>query len=286
MAFGKSKAQQSYGVPVRSAVPLAGPEQAVHAEQVPAATLSWAPAPAQPGGFYAPVVAAHVPMGAQFTASSAYAPAPPNAYAQTEWSPAPAGYAPTPYGQQGWAPSPAGFGPPPPNNTGRNVIIAVAVVVGAIFVIGILAAIAIPVFLNQRGALKSPASLGGRTLATDPTAKALSASITAEMKKRNGGRSAIATYYVDSSGKIDVALIAIRGRTEEDRDVRDASAGGFAIDTSSRQSFGTISCYPAARATMSACFWQDGVSGIIIALRSSDLQETAAIAKEAQAALN
>ena len=91
--------------------------------------------------------------------------------------PAPSPYAPSPYGPSPHAPSPYGpspypltpYGPPPHGrSTGAKVAIGIAIAVGSFVVLGILAAIAIPVFLNQqakavaaRTSVSLPDTVGG-----------------------------------------------------------------------------------------------------------------------------
>jgi hypothetical protein len=132
-------------------------------------------------------------MDDYFAGSAGSAPrsGPPSAWPPAPYQPAPyqpasdqpASYPPAPFVQTAPTYPPPGWNPqfaPSGGSGGSRALIIVAAVVGTVIVVGILAAIAIPVFLNQRAkaeaariTVSAPATVGGWTRLTDPTSRAI-----------------------------------------------------------------------------------------------------------------
>jgi hypothetical protein len=152
------------GEPPAAPAPLASTPEFV---PTPASTSEFVPTPATiPILAFVPATApfagAALPFGAEldpFAAGPAPTAAPPAAYQP------PGGYPPPAYQAPGGYPLPApgspdtsgwtnaGWVPPigrPPGSTASRVLIGLGIAVGTLVIVGILAAIAIPVFLNQR----------------------------------------------------------------------------------------------------------------------------------------
>jgi hypothetical protein len=90
---------------------------------------------------------------------------------------------PAPYG------APAGQWPPPYATAPRRglpvgAIVAICVL-GSLVVLGILSAIAIPVFLQQRSTPRMPQSLAGQQVSTDPALQATRDAVLSQMTKVN-----------------------------------------------------------------------------------------------------
>ncbi|HUR14292.1 MAG TPA: hypothetical protein VM097_07345 [Mycobacteriales bacterium] len=96
----------------------------------------------------------------------AAAPPSPALPAPTAWPPPAGPYPPPAWGQPGYVAPPAG------TSSGVKVLIAIAAGLGAFVVIGVLAAIAIPVFLNQRSVVSTPDVVLGFPRMTDAASRA------------------------------------------------------------------------------------------------------------------
>lgn len=97
---------------------------------------------------------------------TAAAPVYPAQPAPTAWPAAPGPYPPGGFPPPVWG-QPAHVAPPTAMSSGVKVLIGLAVGLAALVVIGILAAIAIPVFLNQRSAMTTPPVVLGLPRMTD-----------------------------------------------------------------------------------------------------------------------
>jgi hypothetical protein len=136
---------------------------------------------------------------------------PPQGYAPQGYAPqgyAPQGYAPQPFAPPG---GPNGYGPPP----SRRVPVAVWVVlgvVGGLMAMGILAAIAIPVFLSQREkpanrTVSIPTTLLGQTQLHTPNLDAAAAqAVTAMRAAKTPWAQESAAYY--GTGDLPVFFVA------------------------------------------------------------------------------
>ena len=307
MAFGKSK-PASYGVPVRAAAPPSGPDQAAYGQQGALAPVPWAAAPPPPAGVYAPVVGAPVPMGAQFAPAyaaqapayaaqapayapqaSAYAPqaGAANPYAPLAPTPYPPqqSWAPAPYANPGWAPPvyASGLPPNPPYQAKKPMMRKPFKIAGAVILVLILAGV-VAGQVKQKSALKPPAALAGRTLTTDPKLLREAKTVTAQMRGDNAGSGATAAYYTDTQGRVTLALVAVRGVTDEERDLRDLERSGVVISRQTRTTYGNANCYQAGATAI--CLWHAEISGVIMLFDGSDLNAASAVAAEAQAALH
>jgi hypothetical protein len=182
-----------------------------------------APAPARPVPAAArpvappPVVALpSQPAPAQFGPPPGAPMAPPASY-----GPAPGYLAPPPY--------------PPVQRSGLPVWAIVAICVPAgLVVLGILAAIAIPVFLNQRSTPVAPQQLGGLTMTTDPQLKNAVSSVRDELARHDQNvKTSAAGYGTLTDGFV---LMAFNARVDPAREFRDLGA------TTPPQSFGNVQC--------------------------------------------
>lgn len=160
----------------------------------------------------------------------------------------------------------------------KSMLITVAIVFG-LFVVTRFVDVG-----SSKAPLKPPATLAGRVRSTNAELAVRAASVSAELKKENNGRSSSVVFY-ESAGRPEIVLIAVRARTSESRDVKDAIAGGFPIDASSKQKIDGLSCYRTDDKSMGLCMWQDTVSGFVVTLADGDLDNTAAAANEARDAL-
>ena len=134
---------------------------------------------------------------------------------------------------------------------------------------------------QQKSALTPPGTLAGRTLTTDPELVAESKKFTGEMRKENGGNGGTVAMYTDGNGDVEFMLLAVRGLSTEERDLRDMASGGVSVDPSSKQSFGPIDCFVVAQ-TSAICLWHDDISGALMTLFDDDLVAAAALAAEAK----
>jgi hypothetical protein len=223
-----------------------------------------------------------LPSGAQYAGGApSYAP---QAQDATGYAPP---QVPPQYARQGWAPAPPGYDMQPAyasaakSNRTRNIVIGV---VSAFVALPLLAAVAIPVFLNQRGPVKAPQTLAGRPMITTPEAQQVAKTTEDAMAERNHGLQATVAMY-GQPGAPEVLLIAMRGRLDEGREVRDAEQQGVQVDTKSRQESNGIVCYRIPTPRMGMCMWSGSISGWVSVMNSNDLDEISAVAREARQAL-
>ena len=101
------------------------------------------------------------------TAAAPTYPAPP---APTAWPPAPGAYPHGGFPPPGWG-QPA-YLAPTGMSSGVKVLAGLAIGLGALVVVGVLAAIAIPVFLNQRSVMSTPPVVLGLPRMTDAASRA------------------------------------------------------------------------------------------------------------------
>jgi hypothetical protein len=150
-------------------------------------------------------------------------------------------------------PPPGQFGPPPPQvpfggppaygqppyppvkRSGLPVWAIVAICVPAgVVVIAILAAIAIPVFLNQRSTPVMPASLGGASRSSDPTMTHAVDGVHTQLSKQNpGAKVDVAGYGSLATGYL---LMGLNRRVDGPREFSD-----FGV-TTALTSFGEVQC--------------------------------------------
>jgi hypothetical protein len=197
--------------------------------------------------------------------------------------PAPAPAAPyvPPHSQYGAPPTQYGappmFGPgpySPPQRSGLPVWAIVAICVpAALIVVGILAAIAIPVFLNQRNTPVTPDRLGGLSRSTDPVLNGALDSMQGLLGKNTGVRSTAAAYGVVAEGYV---LVAFNANTAADAQFRDLGA------TTPVQSFGDVQCATNTGAPATLCL-RTGPRGTVevVAFGSPDVTRLAAVTDEA-----
>jgi hypothetical protein len=181
------------------------------------------------------------------------------------------GAPPTQYG------APPMFGPGPYSPQQRSglpvwAIVAICVPVGLI-VLGILAAIAIPVFLNQRNTPVTPDRLGGLGRSTDPVMNGTLDSMQGLLSKNTRVKSAAAAYGVVAEGYV---LIAFNAHADADAEFRDLGA------TTPVQSFGDVQCATDAGARATLCL-RTGPRGAVevVAFGSPDVTRLAAVTDEA-----
>jgi len=174
---------------------------------------------------------------------------------------------------------------PAPSNTVRNVAIGAGVVIAVLFLLGILLAVAIPVFLNQRGPVKAPTTLAGRSLIATPETTDIAATAADAMSKQNSGRRiTVAMYGV--TDEPDVMLIAMRGRVDESREVEDAKQAGIVLDRTTRREYDGVVCYQIPQYHGAMCMWSRGsVAGWLHVYGDADTDSAASIALEARKVL-
>ena len=164
----------------------------------------------QDHGFFAPAAATQAAPPSQFGAPPPHVP-----------FGAPAGYGQPPY--------------PPVQRRGLPVWAIVAICVPVVVVVlGVLAAIAIPVFLNQRSTPVMPDSIRGVARSTDPAMTQAVDTVRKQLTQQNPGRKVDAAGY----GTIDAGylLIGMNLRVDAAREF-----GDFGI-TSALTSFGDVQC--------------------------------------------
>jgi hypothetical protein len=190
------------------------------------------------------------------------------AAAPTQFGPPPAPLAPpVPYG-----PPPAYGQPPypPVQRSGLPVWAIVAICVpAALVVLGILAAIAIPVFLNQRSKPVMPASIRGVPRSTDTNLTDTATQIRDRMSRENPHSLTDAASY--GTAKSGYVLVGANLRINPSQEFGDlASTGGL-------MSFGATQCATNAQSHVSLCV-HTGTRGSVelVALGGSDLAQLAA----------
>jgi hypothetical protein len=209
-------------------------------------------------------------------------------------SPAPSRFATPSVNQFGTAPiaPSAPFGPPaqrypggypqqpygPPKRGGLPGWAIVAICVPLAFVaIGILAAIAIPVFLNVRNTPVAPDQLGGVSVSADPQMNQTVASISNELaKEAPNAKRVVAGYGTPDHGFF---LMAFNYRVDTDQEFRDLGASG------TWQLFGDARCATSANGDTSLCLHTSLRGAVeVAAFGTVDLAMLAAVTDEAWAA--
>jgi hypothetical protein len=199
---------------------------------------------------------------AQFTGPGGY-PQPPHAYGP----PQPYAYGP---------PQPYAYGPP--RRGGLPVWAIIAICVPTVFIVlGILAAIAIPVFLNVRNTPVAPDQLGGLTASTDPQMTQAVASIRNSVAKENPRvKREVAGYGTLTRGYV---LVAFNTRVNPEQEFRDFGA------SESRQIFNDVQCATSATDDTSVCLHTSTRGAVeVAAFGTVDLAKLAAVTDEAWAA--
>jgi hypothetical protein len=187
---------------------------------------------------------------------------------------APFGPPPQVYGPGGYPPQPYG----PPKRGGLPVWAIVAICVPTVFIVlGILAAIAIPVFLNVRNTPVAPDQLGGLSASTDPqmnrTVEAISKGLANDAK---GVKTEVAGYGTLSGGYV---LLAFSTRVDPDGEFRDLGATG------TWQIFGDVQCATSANGDTSMCMHTSLRGAVEVATFGTvDLAKLAVVTDEAWAA--
>jgi hypothetical protein len=155
-------------------------------------------------------------------------------------------------------------------STGIKALIGVAIGIGAVIVVGIIAAIAIPVFLNQRGKAVSahtvvsiPPTAAGLPLRTDAASERLAQQLTVSAMPGEhlvgayGGTTSpaalvtITKWFMSSQDQREYLAGAVRGAQSTGRAApfHDASAGSLG---------GVVRC--SAAATVTVCFFADAAA--------------------------
>lgn len=178
----------------------------------------------------------------------------------------------------------------PPREGLHPALIAVIAGVGAVVVMGVLAAIAIPVFLNQRDLARStvvtaPEQVLGMPRLTDP----LSAAAESRMQGLPGPGDHVAGVY--GTGDVRVVVGAARYHlTPGDQDsyldaaVAEATSQGVTLaDVEEGRLGGTLRCGTSSGAAMTICVFVDGGSyGVVVVTGAvEDPSGTARAAREA-----
>lgn len=281
MAFGKSKQPQSYGVPVRPAVPpappVAPPQSHEYAaapawqaasvtaappwESAPQAPWQASTPPAAPAGYYAPVTAQ-----------------PPSPYATApSWTPG--------YQQQQYLP-PFPMTPQKQQSGFRRVLNSkpVAGVIVVLVLLGI--GNAIRNGADQTGPITVPLTVNGLAQVDDPRMTALMEGQRAELQAINPGiATALATYANDERTQFFV-LVAVRARLIEKREV--ARAADLAVDESSRRSFPHgISCYTTTGTKpVAMCIHPAQMGFVLFRVGADDLDSAAGVTQQVRAQLH
>jgi hypothetical protein len=192
---------------------------------------------------------------------------------------------PPPPGQFGGPPPPGQFGGPPPiyaapeYSPGKRgglpvwAIVAICIPAGLV-VLGILAAIAIPVFLNQRNTPVAPATLGGLATSTDPQMNTAVSSIRTELAKRNQSvKSKVAGYGGLRTGYV---LMSFGARVDAKGEFQDLGATTPAVTIGDEQ------CASNPANNVSMCLRTSLRGGVEVAsFGQVDLTKLAAITDEA-----
>jgi hypothetical protein len=173
------------------------------------------------------------PPPGQFAPPSQFAPPPPGQFAAA----APFG-APVGHPQQSY--------PPVQQRRGMPAWAIVAICVpAALIVVGILAAIAIPVFLNARNTPVAPESLGGMSATTDPQMTQAVTTVKDQLTRDNTAiKVEAAGYGTMTNGYV---LMALGARVDTNREFGDLGA------TNGTQSFGDVQCAVNATNHVSLC---------------------------------
>ena len=148
-------------------------------------------------------------------------------------------------------------------------IFAICVPVGLV-VVAILAAIAIPVFLNQRSAPVVPDSLGGLARSTGPGTETVERARQQLSKQIPGGEVGMALYGTTSTGYL---LMAVHPPVDQAREFAE-----FGL-TGAPTSFGDVQCASNPARHASACL-RSGARGSVEVLQfraDSDLAQLAAV---------
>jgi hypothetical protein len=171
------------------------------------------------------------------------------------------------------------YGPPPYPPAPRRglpawAIVAICVPAGLV-VLGILAAIAIPVFLNHRNAPLMPDTLGGLSIATESTMTQTADEVRKEVTKQNPGRKVdVASYGTVQTGYL---LMGLNVRVDSTREFRDLGATGAPV------TIGEVQCATGTE-RISMCL-RTGLRGSVEVMRfgTTDLSQLAAVTQEAWA---
>jgi hypothetical protein len=188
-----------------------------------------------------------------------------------------------PFGPPGQVNAPGGFPQQPyaygpPKRRGLPVWAIVAIAVPIAFIgIGILAAIAIPVFLNARSTPVAPAQLGGLSMSTDPQMNGAVTAISNELAKDGPGvKREIAGYGTLSGGYV---LMAFNARLDTDKEFRDLGASG------AWQNFGDVQCATSGDGHTNVCLHTSLRGAVeVAAFGPVDLTTLARVTDEAWAA--
>ncbi|MEO6714154.1 MAG: hypothetical protein ABIM89_12100 [Mycobacteriales bacterium] len=282
MAFGKGKLPQSYGVPVRAEAPAGvavSPDTSVPVPEYATAVVPpapWSAAPAAP--WSAP--------GPESAAGGFYAPGPP---AGSSPYAAPVASAPgwSAYGQQQFVP-PFPLAPSPQKSGFRRILNSkpIAAVVIVLFVAGI--GNAARGRSDARAAINFPPSLGGLTFSANAAAQKEMADAARELAAENPGMaSGVGLYEESARGERFVMVIAVRGRLDEQRELRDAASDQLVVDRSSRREFPShIVCYSVSNESATVCFVHGRALSILVAdFGNADLAEGARVAGAAKKAI-
>lgn len=212
----------------------------------------------------------------------------PPAYAPAGWGPPAA----TPAPQTGYPPYPQAWGQPyaPPARKGPNTAM-IAVLVGVAVFVGIafLAAIAIPVFLNQRDlaertAVAAPETLLGMPRLTDPVSTAAAKQV---LMESGPGSHVSGVYGIGESRIIVGASKHAMSASDEEQflagAVSEAQTQGVTLqDVEPGALGGTMRCGESTQLPMTLCFFVDaGSYGIVGVVGSDDATSTATSAREA-----
>jgi hypothetical protein len=155
-------------------------------------------------------------------------------------------------------------------------IVAICVPAGLV-VLGILAAIAIPVFLNARSTPVTPDTLGGLSTSADPLLNQAVDIIKTDLARRNPGvKTKAAAYGTLADGYV---LVSFAARVSHDQEFRDLGA------TTAVQSFGDVQCAANATAHTSLCL-RGGLRGTVelVAFGSPNITRLASVTGEAWSA--
>ncbi|MDQ1465429.1 MAG: hypothetical protein QOC73_2370 [Actinomycetota bacterium] len=204
----------------------------------------------------------------------------------------PQGYAPSPYAQPG---GPQYFPPPPPPGGMPAAIKIVLCVVGGLFVVGILAAIAIPVFLSQKQrpanrAVSVPATVLGQMQLHTPELDNAAAQAIAGMQRPNAPWGLVSGSYFGTGGLptffVAAAKVNIRPTAADETALFGslASSTGAALSPVGAGPFGgRMECGPldaAGGTAMTQCYSIDNAAIVAIVVFESSPNQAALLARQ------
>ena len=177
--------------------------------------------------------------------------------------------------QQGWG---APYAPPPPSSGLHPALLAVIVVFATIVVMGVLAAVAIPVFLHERDlARKTVVAAPEQVLGMPRLNDAISAAAMARMEGLPGPGDHVAGVY--GTGDVRIVVGAARYHlSSDDQDgyldaaASEATSQGVSLeDVEPGRLGGTMRCGTASQAPMTICVFSDGGSyGVVVVTGPAD----------------